>query len=307
MNLIQILDYLQHPSKLGTANLDDLNRLSDEFPYCHISHILLTKALHDQKDMGYHARLKKTAIHIPDRSVLYWLTAGRARPDDVVMMPDREPGPTSGIKVPKIVMPAIPAEKEKKSTFDSIMARLEELGRIPLPRYEEMEVKISEVQKAHEQRLEKIIRDFREELERILRPAPPDNEIPAPDKVSEPEPPANSDNTETTALSAEISETETHKKPDARDDKKEIIERFITEKPVITRPKKDFFDPVNMAHKSTEDPGDLVSETLAEIHLKQGNIEKALNIYAKLILLIPEKSAYFAARIEKIKKENNLL
>ncbi len=42
------------------------------------------------------------------------------------------------------------------------------------------------------------------------------------------------------------------------------------------------------------------TETLAEIYADQGYYSKARNIYSKLILAYPEKSTYFAARIQKM-------
>ena len=48
----------------------------------------------------------------------------------------------------------------------------------------------------------------------------------------------------------------------------------------------------------------LASESLAEIHLKQGKYDKAIEMYQKLSLRNPEKSAYFARKIEEIKKDN---
>jgi hypothetical protein len=87
---------------------------------------------------------------------------------------------------------------------------------------------------------------------------------------------------------------------DAPVSQKEIIEKFISEEPRIV-PKAEFFSPVDMARKSVTDSGDIVSETLAQIYLKQGNIPKALAAYERLCLLYPEKSDYFAAQIKFIK------
>jgi tetratricopeptide (TPR) repeat protein len=48
----------------------------------------------------------------------------------------------------------------------------------------------------------------------------------------------------------------------------------------------------------------MVSESLAEIHIKQGKYEKAIEIYRKLSLQNPEKKSYFAAKINQLNKEN---
>ena len=47
--------------------------------------------------------------------------------------------------------------------------------------------------------------------------------------------------------------------------------------------------------------GRVVSETLAAIYLQQEMYDRARDIYEKLILLYPEKSAYFATLIEEVK------
>jgi hypothetical protein len=45
---------------------------------------------------------------------------------------------------------------------------------------------------------------------------------------------------------------------------------------------------------------DIVTESMAEVWLKQGNKEKALEVYNKLSLLDPSKKAYFDAKIDQI-------
>jgi hypothetical protein len=50
------------------------------------------------------------------------------------------------------------------------------------------------------------------------------------------------------------------------------------------------------------DTADVVTESMAEVWLKQGNREKAADVYRKLSLHYPAKSAYFAAKIEALKQ-----
>lgn len=49
------------------------------------------------------------------------------------------------------------------------------------------------------------------------------------------------------------------------------------------------------------DLSDFYTETLARIYAEQGYYDEAIKVYAKLILLYPEKSAYFATLVDEIK------
>ncbi len=58
-----------------------------------------------------------------------------------------------------------------------------------------------------------------------------------------------------------------------------------------------------MAVNSITKEEDLASESLAEIYVKQGKYDKAIDMYRKLSLRNPQKNAYFARKIETIQKE----
>jgi tetratricopeptide (TPR) repeat protein len=92
----------------------------------------------------------------------------------------------------------------------------------------------------------------------------------------------------------------------------EIVNRFIDNEPrisrpsnkeTIERPKKAFFSPAQVAKESIDLQAMPVSETLAKIFAVQGNYPKAIFAYEQLILLNPEKKAFFASQIEELKKK----
>ncbi|CAN5178091.1 hypothetical protein BH09BAC6_BH09BAC6_13730 [soil metagenome] len=84
-----------------------------------------------------------------------------------------------------------------------------------------------------------------------------------------------------------------------------IIERFIQEEPQIKPQSSDKLDNENKAKKSSEDRDELVTETLAGIYVEQMLYHKAISSYKKLMLKFPEKSRYFAGKIEQLEKRTN--
>ncbi len=84
-----------------------------------------------------------------------------------------------------------------------------------------------------------------------------------------------------------------------------LIEQFIKDEPRLNVKKAGFFNPVNMAKKSVQESDEFVTETLARIYAKQGSHFKAIRAYQKLSLKFPEKTAYFAALIEELKRTPN--
>lgn len=90
-------------------------------------------------------------------------------------------------------------------------------------------------------------------------------------------------------------------------DQSEIIERFIQNEPRIrplrSKAGEDLPEPTeDLSSKATVTDFKLVTENFAKIQAKQGKIDKAIEIYQQLILKNPEKKAYFAQKIEELKR-----
>jgi hypothetical protein len=83
---------------------------------------------------------------------------------------------------------------------------------------------------------------------------------------------------------------------------KELIDAFIEAQPKIIPGKDEPESREDISEASIKYDEHLMTETLAQIYLKQGYYAKAIHAYEKLSLKFPEKSSYFAAQINRIKQ-----
>jgi hypothetical protein len=89
-----------------------------------------------------------------------------------------------------------------------------------------------------------------------------------------------------------------------KDEVLSIIDKFIREEPKIKRPQPaKFFKPEDMAEASVREDFTLATETLANIYIQQELYDKAIEIFTQLKLRYPQKSGYFAHKIEELKKK----
>ncbi len=94
------------------------------------------------------------------------------------------------------------------------------------------------------------------------------------------------------------------KQPERSNEHHAIIENFLRVEPRIGSIKDDV-PKGELSKHSIEDHPDIVSETLADILARQGKVARASEIYKKLSLIFPEKSSYFAKKLQDVQKENN--
>jgi len=85
----------------------------------------------------------------------------------------------------------------------------------------------------------------------------------------------------------------------------QLISQFIKDEPGPIRADKETRLKGDVSLASIREHDGLITDTLAQIYVKQGLFAKAIYAYEKLSLKYPEKSAYFAAQIEKIRNINH--
>jgi len=90
-----------------------------------------------------------------------------------------------------------------------------------------------------------------------------------------------------------------------------LIDKFLSSNAGTITPNKTNDDSWQIVEneiikKSTEENDEIITETLATLYYNQKKYDKALEAFRKLSLKYPEKSVYFATRIEEIEKIKNI-
>ncbi|WP_373512632.1 hypothetical protein [Persicitalea sp.] len=261
--------WVTHPQDIGSGNLLRLEETTKAFPYCQISYALLAKAAADSGSSRLTELVPLAAAYTLNRGALRRLVENEsawsgALLDRLTELPQNRYGSRDR---------ATPYGKDRPIS----LVRFED--RFPKPA-EKVEVKEDvppETPPMEETVLaEKNIED--ELTYKRLKPTP----IPAIELLPLPTPRA-----------------------DERRKQQEIIEAFIRNDPRIgpirpdaTTPEPEVADLSQRAQGVSL--GGLATESFAKILLKQGKIDKAIDIYEKLKLKNPEKSDYFAQKIAEL-------
>lgn len=266
MERSQIIAYMSHPEQTGPADPGILEQLTHTYPYCQTFQLLYAKCLHNQDNPRFGTQVKLAAAYAGNRGLLKQLiekTISTATP-----VGDAETEPAAA---PPKTMPIAEAA-ENKSAVGADNA--EQIRKSPVYLSPEG------VQRT------RLIDMIRSRMAGI--PGEPEQVEPRM---------AKSDIRE---LSSSTGAGLAPRRPS--ESKAALIDRFIREEPRLSPPKREFFNPVDMAKLSSVDKDDMVSETLARIFVQQGDIPKAIKIYERLCLNLPEKSSYFAAQIENLRR-----
>lgn len=268
MDSSQIIEYIKHPEQIGAADLAVLEQLTNSYPYCQTSQLLHAKCLHNQDNPRYGAQIKLAAAYAGNRGLLKQLIEKR---EPIISIIEEDEATNVKVTVGEIQPIAI-TEKLEKPLEPVVQFSPEVMQRT------------------------KLIDIIRSRLAEIPDEPEADYLMAAPDKKHEPK----IEKAGIEEHSLPVSIKSAGNKPS--ESNAILIDRFIREEPRLSPPRREFFNPVDMAKVSSMDREDLVSETLARIFVQQGDIAKAIKIYERLCLNFPGKSSYFADQIENLRR-----
>jgi hypothetical protein len=289
----QFYNLLLNYTALTRAEAQELILLENEFPYSQVIHGLAARATQDNQLPEKEDQLHLGAIYTTDRTIFKSVMTASIQErknyqlkdlvsDHVAMESDLET-----IQV----IETLTSQHTIESLPDEVPLNYSNNIVINEAFYEEIQHDI--------ERLKELKHEFEETVRQLEDGAlhPPLDDGSASKKKK------SADLTE--EFLTEIKSSKKKIKPEGTKQKEqiEIIDHFIKTQPTIKG-----MVGAEAAHKNDLSENSLIyneniiSETLAEILIKQGKKEKAIEVLKKLIWKFPQKKAYFAAQIEDLKK-----
>lgn len=331
MSRMRLIEFLSHPEKLDEKSLETLREALDAYPFFQAGRMLWVKNLYQLDHIRYNNELKLSAAFIPDRSKLFFLVNDAfsslsapepgeeevEKKDDPIVSPDvSEDNPetdqslsdnyeetdNSGKDLDRVVG----AEANYFDVDDSFTTLSGDLVDFSLSRGED-NADLTEQQEASPaeplpQENSELL-DYEQEV--VSSAYSLETEI-APEKPDFSAPHSFSEWLELMKYHATVSSqvNEENKTADnEKPGKMDLIDNFLnnggSHKRIVPKESGESSNE-DFSARSVVESDDLMTETLANIHIKQKRYQKAVEIFERLRLKYPEKSVYFARRIKEM-------
>ena len=313
MQAKEFINYIKNPNSLEKESVKELQKLVNDFPYFQSAHLLLSLASKKWDASVYQKSLKKTAIVVTNRSHLFNLIQQFEISNTVIEDSDHqklvveevlEPIDSTKelniLKATELLIENSDSEiletgiqqKTKPNAEDVLENEIAKqvVGAI----VEKQMFNLSDTQLLFKQNKEP------ETFTDWLRLIQKSNKQLSAENILE----VNTENN--TDIKTRLEKGKIITQESALNKKLKnlaLIDKIIENSPGQIKIKDDqkFYSPEHNAKESLLENEHLVSETLAKIYALQGSVNKAVRAYEILSLKFPQKSAYFASLIQKLK------
>lgn len=315
MEKSQFTNLLKHYSGSSQEEAQAVNALVAHYPYSQLLEALAARVSKDHQLPNQQLVLQRAAVYATDRSVLKEIMtavteakqeheSNQSPGQHENLVTTHEPAiTTASTDYADEVIHDLEKLQELKHNFEALFDQdgvalpvaAKPLQSIPQPEKKKEEAAGNEKKLSKKERIVQLAK----ELEKKNEPTPSTEQEPVKKKSKK--------SAELDPIVKEIKSTRKKVQPESEKTKEqiEIIDQFIKTKPQLA-PATPTASIENQDLASTLKSGEfgdhIVSETLAEILIRQGKKDKAIEVYKKLIWKFPQKKTYFAAQIEDLRK-----
>lgn len=286
MNVSDFIVLLQNSNTiLSPRQTRELETILEEYPYFQAARALHLKGLKNLDSYKYNAALKLTAAHTTDREILFeYITSNTFHQNHIA-------NAIIGRETELIEKETISEEVTPNPDAAIILGASDES---PLPQNIEQAEKILDPALFDDSDQQPEISETKQGLEEQL-------EIGKPLEFNNNEKYSFSEWLQLTQKTPVQRTSSSTKKSLDKKQKFELLDKFIEGNPKIV-PKKETEIKIDIKDSVKMDRTELMTETLARVYLEQKKYKKAIQAYKILRLKYPEKSSFFADRINAVKK-----
>jgi hypothetical protein len=313
MQAKEFINYIKNPNSLEKDSVKELQKLVNDFPYFQSAHLLLSLASKKWDASVYQKSLKKTAIVVTNRSHLFNLIQQFDLSNSVI-----DDSVNQKLAVEEVLEP-IDSTKELnilKATellIENSDSEISETEFQQKTKPNAEEVLESEIAKQVVSAIvEKQMNNLSDTQLFVKQNKEPENFtdwlrlIQKSNKQISAENILDTNTENNTDIKTRLEKGKIINQESALNKKLKnlaLIDKIIENSPGQIKIKDDqkFYSPEHNAKESLLENEHLVSETLAKIYALQGSVNKAVRAYEILSLKFPQKSAYFASLIQKLK------
>lgn len=259
----RLTELLAAPNKVLFSDLEYLEHIVSKYPYFQAAHSIYLKCLKENNSPLYNRHLQKTAAHTTDRSVLFeFITSQEFNQNSISNHIKNRENHLEQIEIEAEEVKARQQDLNESSDFTKVTdADL-------FQRKSDITTKPLDFTKDESY-------SFNEWL-KLAAMQPIERVVEEPAAIEAPDP-----------------------EEELRQKKMQRIDQFLAEKPKI-KPAREKIS-LKEIEVYQHPPAQLMTETLAQVYAAQKNYEKAIKSYEILVLQHPEKSSFFADRIQEIK------